>query len=82
AWTDAHGTTPDEAAIDRVYALVEPAMITAAQAAATLIPGAAEAFASLRARGVRIGSGTGYTPEMMAAIRVAAARQGYEPEVV
>lgn len=82
AWTDAHGTTPDEAAIDRVYALVEPAMITAAQAAATLIPGAAEAFAALRARGVRIGSGTGYTPEMMAAIRVAAARQGYEPEVV
>jgi phosphonoacetaldehyde hydrolase len=38
--------------------------------------------ASVRALGVRIGSGTGYTREMMADILPAAARQGYEPEVV
>jgi phosphonoacetaldehyde hydrolase len=38
--------------------------------------------ASLRVLGVRIGSGTGYTREMMADILPMAARQGYAPDVV
>jgi len=54
----------------------------AAGQSARLIPGAAEAVAQLRALGVRIGSGTGYTREMMADILPRAAEQGYAPEVV
>ena len=57
-------------------------MTTAAAHAATLIPGAAETVAELRALGVRIGSGTGYTREMMAPILARAAEQGYSPDVV
>jgi phosphonoacetaldehyde hydrolase len=57
-------------------------MIAAAEQSAILIPGAAETFAALMAKGVRIGSGTGYTREMMTAIVPAAAAQGYAPEVV
>lgn len=81
-WTAHFGAAPTLADIDRVYAKVEPAMVAAAKAAATLIPGAAEAYAELVSLGVRVGSGTGYTPEMMAAIRAKAAEQGYTPEVV
>ena len=44
--------------------------------------GAAATVALLRAKGIRIGSGTGYTREMMAPILSNAAAQGYVPEVV
>lgn len=81
-WLERFGKPADEADIDRVYAKLEPAMAHAAANASELIPGAAEAFAELVELGVRIGSGSGYTPQMMAAIRESAARQGYEPEVV
>lgn len=81
-WAAHHGTGPGDADLDRVYALLEPAMAAAAARASALIPGAAETAAELRRLGIRIGSGTGYTPEMMAAIRESAAAQGYAPEVV
>lgn len=81
-WTAHFGKAPDADDVERVYALVEPAMVEAAQRAAELIPGAAETYAALLALGVRIGSGTGYTPAMMAAIRTSAAEQGYAPDVV
>jgi phosphonoacetaldehyde hydrolase len=81
-WTAHYGAAPQTADIDHIYALVEPAMVEAAQHAAALIPGAAQTYAELIRLGIRVGSGTGYTPEMMAAIRTRAAAQGYTPEVV
>jgi phosphonoacetaldehyde hydrolase len=81
-WTDLRGAPASEADVDRLYARLEPAMKAAAGQSARLIPGAAEAVAQLRALGVRIGSGTGYTREMMADILPRAAEQGYAPEVV
>ena len=57
-------------------------MAAAAAESAQLIPGAATVAADLKALGVRIGSGTGYTRAMMAPILSAAAAQGYAPEVV
>ena len=47
---------------------------------ATLIDGAAETAGLLRAQGVRIGSTTGYTREIMAEITPSAARQGFAPD--
>lgn len=81
-WLKRFGSPSGEADIDRVYAKLEPAMAAAAAKASELIPGAAECFAELTRLGIRIGSGSGYTPQMMAAIRESAARQGYQPEVV
>jgi phosphonoacetaldehyde hydrolase len=57
-------------------------MTAAASKASRLIPGAADTVAELRKLGIRIGSGTGYTREMMADILVSAAEQGYAPEIV
>jgi phosphonoacetaldehyde hydrolase len=82
AWPEAKGAAPDEADVERVFQAVEPRMAEAAARCSTLIPGAAEAVAELRARGVRIGSGTGYTRATMAEVLPRAAAQGYAPDVV
>jgi phosphonoacetaldehyde hydrolase len=81
-WLKAKGAQANEADVARIYAALEIAMTEAATASATMIPGAVETFQWLKARGVRIGSGTGYTREMMAGIEAAAAAQGYTPEVI
>lgn len=81
-WTERHGAASTEADVDRLHDAVEPRMRAAARDCAQLIPGAAELVAELRARGVKIGSTTGYTRPMMADILPLAAEQGYAPEVV
>ncbi|MDE2357041.1 MAG: phosphonoacetaldehyde hydrolase [Alphaproteobacteria bacterium] len=82
AWTARTGAAPGEADVAALYARLEPAMRAAAANSAQLIPGAAQAVSALRALGVRIGSGTGYTREMMTEILPAAAAQGYAPDVL
>jgi phosphonoacetaldehyde hydrolase len=57
-------------------------MQQAATECAVLIPGAADLVKSLRSKGIRIGSGTGYSREMMTGILPAAAAQGYAPDLV
>ena len=81
-WRDTKGASPAEDDILRLYEKLGPAMTMAAAKASRLIPGAADTVAELRKLGVRIGSGTGYTREMMADILVSAAQQGYVPDVV
>ncbi|HUE65186.1 MAG TPA: phosphonoacetaldehyde hydrolase [Rhizomicrobium sp.] len=81
-WQAQKGSPPTDADMDRIYRSLVPAMSQAAARASVLIPGAAKTAAALTALGVRIGSGTGYTREMMADILAKAAAQGYAPEVV
>ena len=81
-WQADKGAASTHADIERIYQKLVPAMTEAAARASVLIPGAAEAAAALTALGVRIGSGTGYTREMMAEILASAAKQGYAPEIV
>ena len=81
-WAEHKGAAVGEADVQRLYENLGPAMRRAAAQSATLIPGAAETAAQLTALGVRIGSGTGYTRDMMADILPAAAEQGYAPEIV
>jgi phosphonoacetaldehyde hydrolase len=49
---------------------------------ASLIDGTLEVVRFLRARGIRIGSTTGYSREMMDVLAPAAARQGYAPDCI
>ena len=82
AWTARHGAEPDAATVDLLFGAIGPMMREAANECAVLIPGAAEVVAKLRASGVKIGSCTGYTREMMADILPAAAAQGYAPDML
>jgi phosphonoacetaldehyde hydrolase len=82
AWASATGAPPAAADVDTIYQALEPLIEAAATRCADLIPGAAEVAAALQTRGVKIGSGTGYTRQMMSGILPRAAAQGYAPTVV
>jgi phosphonoacetaldehyde hydrolase len=82
AWSRTFGAPPAASDIDRLYAALEPLMEAQAALHGELIPGAAELAAWLTAEGVKIGSSTGYTRQMMAAVLPRAAAQGYAPAAV
>lgn len=80
AWAKAQGAAPDEAAIDRVYEVFVPMNVEAVTDYCTMIEGAVPAINRMRARGMKIGSTTGYTRSIMAKVLPLAAAQGYEPD--
>lgn len=82
AWTAVHGKAPDAADAATLFGDIGPMMREAARECAQLIPGAAEVAGRLRAAGVKIGSCTGYTREMMADILPIATAQGYQPDLL
>jgi phosphonoacetaldehyde hydrolase len=81
-WAANKGAAPTPADGEAIYAALEPLIEAAATRCADLIPGAAAVAADLRDLGVKIGSGTGYTRQMMSGILPRAAAQGYAPQVV
>lgn len=80
AWAAAQGSAPDEAAIDRVYEVFVPMNVEAVTDFCTMIEGAVPAVNRMRARGLKIGSTTGYTRSIMAKVLPLAAVQGYAPD--
>jgi len=80
AWQAAQGAAPDEAAIDRVYEVFVPMNVEAVTEYCTMIEGAVPAINRMRARGMKIGSTTGYTRSIMAKVLPLAAAQGYTPD--
>ncbi|MEM8734713.1 MAG: phosphonoacetaldehyde hydrolase [Planctomycetota bacterium] len=82
AWLTAKGATCSSSDIDRMYAEFIPQQRAVLEDHCELIPGAAEAAELCRDRGMRIGSSTGYTRELMEVVTPLAAKQGYSPDVV
>ena len=80
AWEKVHGHPFTDADVDRLHALFLPMTLDAVADHAGLIPGAARAAEDIRARGLRIGSTTGYDRPTMEALLPLAARQGYAPD--
>jgi len=79
-WRSVKGIAANESDIDALYSVFVRRTVTAAAARAEPIPGAVDAIAELRARGLKIGSTTGYTRAIMAAVAPAAAAHGYQPD--
>jgi phosphonoacetaldehyde hydrolase len=80
AWQAVHGHAPGSADIDQVYAVFTPMNAGIVADYAALIPGAAAVVAQLRERGLRIGSTTGYTRDIMEPLLPLAEAQGYRPD--
>jgi phosphonoacetaldehyde hydrolase len=80
AWRRARGAPFDEAAARAVYEVFVPLNAEVVASYAALVPGAAELAAELRRQGLKIGSTTGYTREIMAPLLPLAAEQGYVPD--
>jgi phosphonoacetaldehyde hydrolase len=80
AWRERHGRIPGEAEVDRVYEVFVPMNVAVVADHGALIEGAAAVTARLRARGLAIGSTTGYTREIMQPLLPQAAAQGFAPD--
>jgi phosphonoacetaldehyde hydrolase len=76
AWWRRHGQAFDDEAVDRLYAEFTPMNAAAVRDHADLVPGAIDCVQALRARGVRVGSTTGYNRAIMQALVPLAAAQG------
>lgn len=81
-WQQAHGKAPDEADVDALYAGFVPILLDILVDYAAPIPGALEAMAAFRARGLKIGSCTAYAREMMDVLVPEARRLGFAPDSV
>jgi phosphonoacetaldehyde hydrolase len=79
-WVEVHGEVPGEDAIDRVYEAFMPVQRQAIRERAGLIPGTVETVGACRDRGIRIGSTTGYTRDLLEVLAPVAAGQGYVPD--
>lgn len=79
-WVQEHGTMWKKEDVDAVYEKSEAAIFGILDRFASPKPYVLEAVAALRERGIKIGSTTGYTDEMMQIVVPAAKAQGYEPD--
>lgn len=79
-WIDRRGSAPEDEDVERMFAAFVPIQLACLADYARLIDGTVELVEALRARGIRIGSTTGYTTEMNAINVREAARQGYVPD--
>jgi phosphonoacetaldehyde hydrolase len=79
-WQEAHGRPPNDDDVSAMFAEFVPLQLKCLSTYSGLIPGTLEAVAALRARGIKIGSTTGYLTEMMKINLEDAKRQGYEPD--
>ncbi|WP_220702329.1 phosphonoacetaldehyde hydrolase [Bacillus sp. PK3_68] len=79
-WKDRYGRNPDENDIDELYADFEPILFASLPAYCSPVPGAVELVGRLREEGIKVGSTTGYTSEMMAIVKREVKKQGYVPD--
>lgn len=81
-WQQAHGAAPAESDIDRMYEAFLPLQIECLPRYSDLIPGTLGIVAACRARGIRIGSSTGYSRAIMQVVAAEAKRRGFVPDAV
>jgi phosphonoacetaldehyde hydrolase len=79
-WKDAHGRLPDEDDVEAMFQDFVPLQLACLAKYADLIPGTLEALAAFRQRGLKIGSTTGYTTEMMEVLLEEAKKRAYVPD--
>lgn len=81
-WMAVHGRAPNDNDVEALYQSFSPVQMAALADHAGLIPGAREAVDAFRARGLKIGSCTGYTRAMMDVLAPLASQQGYAPDAL
>lgn len=79
-WRAQFGRSMNDDDIEHIYRTFLPLQIERVGEHAALIPGTLETVAALRARGLKIGSTTGYPRQVMEKLMIAAAANGYAPD--
>jgi phosphonoacetaldehyde hydrolase len=75
-----NGVPPDEGEVEDLFAAFIPMQMDCLAAYSAVIPGVPATVEALRARGIEIGSTTGYTRPMLDLLVGTAAAQGYRPD--
>jgi phosphonoacetaldehyde hydrolase len=81
-WRQANGRALRGVDIDRMYDEFLPLQIASLPSYSDLIPGTLEVVAALRARGIKVGSSTGYSRRLMDVVEFEARRRGFEPDAI
>ena len=79
-WEEAHGRRPDEDDVGQMYEDFIPLQLDCLAQYADLIPGTLDAVADFRERGMKVGSTTGYSGDMMDLLCNEAKKRGYVPD--
>lgn len=79
-WEEKYGSAPEEKDVDLLYGIFEEKLMGILDRFAEVKPHVMETVAELRKRGIRIGSTTGYTDEMMEIVVPKAKENGYAPD--
>ncbi|MBC8503553.1 MAG: phosphonoacetaldehyde hydrolase [Chloroflexi bacterium] len=79
-WQTVHGRPVTDADVEAMFADFQPLQMACLADYADLIPGALDAVAALREKGILIGSTTGYFTEAMELLKSEAAARGYTPD--
>ncbi|MCC0635034.1 2-aminoethylphosphonate--pyruvate transaminase [Clostridioides sp. ES-S-0001-02] len=79
-WAENFGGFPTEEDVNKLYAEFEPMLFETLEEYTTPIPHVVETIERLRQNGLKIGSTTGYTREMMNIVEPNAAKKGYSPD--
>lgn len=81
-WQQKHGRAIDESDIDRMYDAFLPLQLECLPRYADLIPGTLGIVAACRARGMKIGSSTGYSRVLMDVVAAEAKQRGFVPDAI
>jgi len=79
-WVRVHGQPPAEEDVVQLFEIFVPRQNEVLAAYSEPIPGVPETVAEWKASGLRIGSTTGYTRELLDVVIPVAARRGYTPD--
>ena len=79
-WARTHGNLPCEADVDRLYDEFVPVQFSCLLEYSELIPGVFDATERFRRRGLKIGTTTGYSREMLDLLVAASRKAGYNPD--
>ncbi|QEH33520.1 Phosphonoacetaldehyde hydrolase [Aquisphaera giovannonii] len=81
-WREVHGGPCIDGDVDAIYEEFLPLQLEVLRDHSEVISGVPEAVSACRGMGLKIGSSTGYTRELMKVVSAAAKEQGYEPDCV
>lgn len=81
-WEKIHGRAWTDADVEHLYQTFEGELFQVVTAYSTPIPGVVETVMTLREQGIKIGSTTGYTSQMMEQVIPRAAELGYQADCV
>ena len=79
-WKKSYGAAPKKSDIDGIYEVFVPLNRKVVTNFGDLIPGTVETIAALRGLGMKIGSTTGYTRDIMEPLLPLAKKNGYAPD--